>query len=163
MAKRFLDVRRDHPVKLPNQRTVLITYINHHGAVLIVPFKDDDTVIMMRQFRPTLKKYIYELPAGTLDPHESAAVCARRELLEETGYKAAKISKLGKIYPVPGYSTEVIHIFKAQKLTMAAAQPEDYEVIEILPMSRGDIKQLLKSGKLMDANSICALVFCGWL
>ena len=163
MAKRFLDVRRDHPVKLPNQRTVLITYINHPGAVLIVPFKDDDTVIMMRQFRPTLKKYIYELPAGTLDPHESAAVCARRELLEETGYKAAKISKLGKIYPVPGYSTEVIHMFKAQKLTMAAAQPEDYEVIEILPMSRGDIKQLLKSGKLMDAKSICALVFCGWL
>lgn len=163
MAKRFLDVRRDYPVQLPNKRTVLITYINHPGAVIIAPFKDDDTVVMMRQFRPTLKKYIYELPAGTLDPHESTAVCARRELLEETGYKAARITKLGSIYPVPGYSTEVIHIFKAQKLTMAAAEPEDYEVIETILMSRQDIKRLLKSGKLMDAKSICALVFCGWL
>jgi ADP-ribose pyrophosphatase len=163
MAKRFLDVRRDYPVKLPNNRTIRITYINHPGAVIIAPFKDNKTVVMMRQFRPALKKYIYELPAGTLDPCESPALCARRELLEETGYKAKKMTKLGAIYPVPGYSTEVIHVFKAEQLRMALAEPEDYEVIEIIPMTRTRIRQLLKEGKLMDAKSICALVFCGWL
>ena len=73
MARRKLEVRRNQPVKLPNGRTIRITFINHPGAVIIAPFLNKDTVVMMRQFRPALKKYIYELPAGTLDPHESIA------------------------------------------------------------------------------------------
>jgi len=118
---------------------------------------------MMRQFRPALKKYIYELPAGTLDPDESIATCARRELLEETGLKTKKLTKLGSIYPVPGYSTEVIHIFKAEALTLTQAQPEEYEVIETIPMTRAQVRQLMAQGKLMDAKSICTFAFCGWL
>jgi ADP-ribose pyrophosphatase len=163
MARRKLDVRRHYPVKLPNGRTIRITYIDHPGAVIIAPFLDKSTVVMMRQFRPALKKYIYELPAGTLDPHESIAACARRELLEETGLKAGKLTKLGAIYPVPGYSTEVIHIFKAEGLTMTQAQPEEYEVIETLPMTKHKVRQLMAQGKLMDAKSICVFAFCGWL
>jgi ADP-ribose pyrophosphatase len=164
MAKRkFLDFRQNYPVKLPNGRTVRISFMDHPGAVLIVPFLNKKTVVMMRQFRPALKRYIYELPAGTLDPKESAATCARRELLEETGYKAAKLAKVAAIYPVPGYSNEVIHIFKAEQLTFFQAQPEDYEVIKIIPMARGQVQKLWQSRKLMDAKSICALAFCGWL
>jgi ADP-ribose pyrophosphatase len=163
MARRKLNVRRDQAVKLPNGRTVRITFIDHPGAVIIAPFLDKDTVVMMRQFRPALKKYIYELPAGTLDPNESIAVCARRELLEETGLKAGKLKKLGAIYPVPGYSTEVIHIFKAEQLTLTQAQPEEYEVIETMPMTRSKVRQLMAQGRLMDAKSICTLAFCGWL
>lgn len=161
--KKFLDFRRHQPVKLPNGRTIRISFIKHPGAVIIAPFLNKTTVVMIRQFRPALKKFIYELPAGTLDPRESTAVCARRELLEETGLKAKKLVKLGAIYPVPGYSTEVIHIFKAEKLTMSQAQPEEYEVIEIMPMTRTKVCRLLKQGKLMDAKSICALALCGWL
>jgi ADP-ribose pyrophosphatase len=163
MAKRKLDIKRHHKVKLPNGRTVSITFIDHPGAVIIAPFLNKNTVVMLRQFRPALKKYIYELPAGTLDPNESTAVCARRELLEETGLKAKKLTKLGSIYPVPGYSTEVIHIFKAEQLTMTQAQPEEYEVIETIPMTRLKVRQLMAQGKLMDAKSICTLTFCGWL
>jgi len=103
------------------------------------------------------------LPAGTLDPNESIATCAHRELLEETGLKTNKLTKLGSIYPVPGYSTEIIHVFKAEKLTLTQAQPEEYEVIEILPMTRHKVKQLMAQGKLMDAKSICTFAFCGWL
>jgi len=160
---RKLDIRRHCPVKLPNGRTISITYINHPGAVIIASFLNEDTVVMMRQFRPALKKYIYELPAGTLDPHESIATCARRELLEETGLKAKKLAKIGSIYPVPGYSTEVIHVFKAEQLTQTEAQPEEYEVIEVVPMTKPQVRRLLAQGKFMDAKSICALVFCGWL
>ena len=163
MARRKLDVRRNQPVKLPNGRTVSITYINHPGAVIIAPFLNKNTVVMMRQFRPALNKYIYELPAGTLDPHEKIATCARRELLEETGLLTKKLTKIGSIYPVPGYSTEVIHIYKAEQLTLTQAQPEDYEVIEIMPMTKLQIKQLLVQGKLMDAKSICTLALCRWL
>ena len=163
MARRKLEVRQNQAVKLPNGRTICITYINHPGAVIIAPFLNKNTVVMMRQFRPALNKYIYELPAGTLDPHEKIITCARRELLEETGLKTKKLSKLGSIYPVPGYSTEVIHVFKAEQLTMTQAQPEEYEVIETIPMTKLKVRQLFTRGKLMDAKSICTLAHCGWL
>lgn len=163
MPKRKLDFRRSQPVKLPNGRTTKISFINHPGAVIVVPLVDKDKVIFIRQYRPTLKKYIYELPAGTLDPNESVAVCARRELIEETGFTTTKLTKLGQIYPVPGYSTEIIHIFKAEGLVAGEAQPEEYEVIENIPMTKVQVRRLFKQGKLQDAKSICALSFCGWL
>lgn len=163
MPRRKLEVKRDQAVKLPNGRTIRITFIEHPGAVIIAPFLNRDTVVMMRQFRPALKKYIYELPAGTLDPNESIATCARRELLEETGLLTKKMTKLGSIYPVPGYSTEIIHIFKAENLTLTMAQPEIYEVIETIPMTKFKVQELFTQGKLMDAKSICTFALCGWL
>jgi ADP-ribose pyrophosphatase len=163
MAKRRLDFKRNQKVLLPNGRTISISVIYHPGAVIIVPFLNNDTVIMMRQFRPALNKYIYELPAGTLDPDESIPVCARRELLEETGLKPRKLVKLGAIYPVPGYSTEIIHVFKAWGLTLTQAQPEDYEVIETFAVTKLQVQKMFKQGKLLDAKSICAFAFCGWL
>lgn len=163
MARRKLDFRRSESVKLPNGRTIKISYINHPGAVIIAPFLSKDRVLFMRQYRPALKKYIYELPAGTLDPNESLLTCAKRELIEETGYRTAKIKKVGQIYPVPGYSTEVIHVFKAENLVVGIAEPEEYEVIELVPMSNKEVIKRIKNGQIMDAKSICALVFCGWL
>ena len=71
---------------------------------------------MIRQFRPVINSYLYELPAGTIDPKERSLACAKREIIEEVGYSASKITRLGKIYPVPGYSTEVIWIYKGEKL-----------------------------------------------
>jgi ADP-ribose pyrophosphatase len=70
---------------------------------------------------------------------------------------------VGSIYPVPGYSTEIIHIYKAEQLTLTQAQPEEYEVIEVIPMTKLKVRQLMDQGKLMDAKSICALSFCRWL
>ena len=163
MSRRKIEIKRNHAVKLPNGRTTRITLIEHPGAVIIAPFLNKNTVVMMRQFRPALKKYIYELPAGTLDPHESIATCAHRELLEETGLLTKKLTKLGAIYPVPGYSTEIIYIYKAEQLTLTQAQPEEYEVIETIPMTKFKVRQLMAQGKLMDAKSICTFAFCGWL
>ena len=163
IKKRFLDFRQHQPVKLPNGRTVSISYINHPGAVIVVPFLTKDKIVFMRQFRPTLKKYIYELPAGTLDPKESLAICAKRELIEETGFRCATMTKVGQIYPVPGYSTEIIHCFKAEGLTQGEAEPEEYEVIQNIIMTKTQVKKLFKQGKLQDGKSICALAFCGWL
>ena len=163
MARRKLDFRRAEPIRLPNGRTVKISYINHPGAVIIVPFLSKDKIVFMKQYRPALKKYIYELPAGTLDPNESLVTCAKRELIEETGLRAKTIKKLGQIYPVPGYSTEIIHIFKAENLTQGEAEPEAYEVIENIVMSKSQVRKLFRDGKLQDGKSICALTHCGWL
>lgn len=163
MPRRRLDFRRQEPVTLPNGRTIKISYINHPGAVIIAPFLSKDKVLFIRQYRPALKKYIYELPAGTLDPNESLLTCAKRELIEETGYRTSKIKKIGQIYPVPGYSTEVIHIFKAEQLVAGIAEPEIYEVIKLHPLTKTEVIRLFKKGQLQDAKSICTLAFCGWL
>ena len=163
MPKRKLDFKRSQPVKLPNGRIHKISFINHPGAVIIAPFFSKNKIVFMRQFRPVLRKYIYELPAGTLDPDESLSACAKRELIEETGLRAKRMTKVGWIYPVPGYSTEIIHVFKAEGLTQGAAAPEQYEVIENIVMTKAQVARLFKQGKLQDAKSICTLAFCGWL
>lgn len=161
--RRKLDFKAHQKVVLPNGKSIFISFINHPGAVIIAPLLNRDTVVLLRQFRPALGRYIYELPAGTIDPNEKPLFCAKRELMEETGYSAKKYKKLGEIYPVPGYSTEVIHIFKAEELTFKKAAPEEYEVIDTKEFSRTQIKRLFQQGKLMDAKSICAFAHLGWL
>lgn len=163
MARRKLDFRPHQKVVLPNGKTMHISFINHPGAVLVVPLLDVNTVVMLRQFRPSVGRYIYELPAGTIDAPEKPLVCAKRELIEETGYRAKKMKRLGSIYPVPGYSNEIIHLYKAEGLTKGEACPEDYEVIDIKTMSKLQVKRLFKQGKLMDAKSIAAFAHLGWL
>jgi ADP-ribose pyrophosphatase len=161
--KRKLDFRPHQKVVLPNGRTTYLSVIHHPGAVIIAPLVNSETVILIRQFRPAVGRYIYELPAGTIDAPEKPLSAAKRELLEETGFTAKKFKKLGSIYPVPGYSTEVIHIFKAEGLTAGKSNPEDYEVIETQSMSRSQVKRLFQQGKLMDAKSICTFTHLGWL
>lgn len=163
MPRRKLDFRAHQKVALPNGRTISISFINHPGAVIVAPLLDKNTVVMIRQFRPALRRYIYELPAGTIDPQEKPSICVKRELMEETGYSAKRYKKLGKIYPVPGYSTEVIHIFKAEILTFSKAAPEEYEVIETRSFSKTQVKKMFKQGQLMDAKSICTFAHLGWL
>jgi len=91
-------------LKLPNDYTATYEMIKHPGASLIVPFLTKGKIIMLRQLRPVINSYIYELPAGTLGKNEAPVACARREIIEETGFSAKKFTLLGKIYPVPGYS-----------------------------------------------------------
>lgn len=149
--------------RLPNGYVATYEMIKHPGAALIVPFLAKDKVIMLRQLRPVINSYIYELPAGTLDKNELPAVCARREIIEETGYSAGKIMLLGKIYPVPGYSTEKIFIYKAERLKKTERIAEPDEVIESLVFTKTEIKRLFKRGRIIDAKTICAFTMCGWL
>jgi ADP-ribose pyrophosphatase len=136
--------------------------VKHPGASLVVPFLDRDTVIMLRQLRPVIGRYIYEFPAGTLDPGESPLSCAKREIVEETGYFARSLRRLGVIYPVPGYSTEEIYIYGAHGLCPVAREPEEDEVIEHRPMKRPEVRRLFRRGRIVDAKTIAALAYCGW-
>ena len=148
---------------LPNGRSINLEIIEHPGAALIIPFLDKNHIVFIRQFRPVVDEYLYELPAGTLDKRESAIVCARREIIEETGYKAGILKYFGKIYPVPGYSTEVISIFKAEKLSRREVCREPDEIIETRIFNKSFVRRLFKEGKIIDAKTICALAFCGWI
>lgn len=150
-------------VRLPNGYLAHIEIVRHPGAVLIVPLLRKNKIIMLRQFRPVINSYIYELPAGTLEKYEKPASCARREIIEETGYKSNKLTKLGLIIPAPGYSTEKIFVYKAENLSETKRLHQADEVIDILVMNKQEIRRLFKSGKIVDAKTISALCMCGWL
>ena len=147
--------------KLPTGRLASFELIKHPGAALIVPFITKSSIIMLRQYRAVLAKFIYELPAGTLEDKETPLKCAKRETVEETGYKAKKFTKLGYIYPVPGYSTEKIVCYKAEDLKMSKTNFDLDEVIEIKVFSIKQLKVMIKSGQIVDAKTICALRMCG--
>lgn len=145
--------------KLPNAYQVKLELIKHPGAALIVPVFSDGSIILIRQFRPVINKYIWELPAGTLESGEKPINCARRELIEETGYSAKKIIKLGEIVPVPGYSTEKILIFKATDLIKCQKNNMADEVISEKIFSRKQVLIMIKRGQIIDAKTICGLSF----
>jgi len=149
--------------QLPNGFHAHLEIVEHPGAVLIIPFLNRDTAILLRQYRPVIRKYIYEFPAGTLEKSESATACAKRELVEEIGFHAKKLKKLGTIYPVPGYSTEKIHIFRAWDLVKRKQDIQDDEIIRSKPVTRKDVQKLFRSGKIIDAKTLCALAFAGWI
>lgn len=150
-------------VKLPNGFIAGLDIIKHPGAVLIVPFESRNKIIMLKQFRPVLNQYIHELPAGTLKSREAPFSCAQRELIEETGYGARKMQRIGEIVPVPGYSTEKIIIYKAEQLIQKTRRVEEDEVIEHSVYSKRQIQRMFRDKKIIDAKTMCALALCGWL
>jgi ADP-ribose pyrophosphatase len=149
--------------RLPHGYLATFEMIKHPGARLVVPFLAKNRIIMLRQLRPVIDSYIYELPAGTLGRNETPLACARREIIEETGYSARRFTLLGKIYPVPGYSTERIYLYKAEGLRREEHVPEEDEVIESHVFTKAAIRKLFDSGKIVDGKTIAALAFCGWV
>lgn len=157
--KNIAVVSRRH--KLPDGTIAEADVIVHPGAALIVPFLEQDRILLLRQYRLALKSYLYEFPAGTLDPDETPLNCARRELREETGYAAKKFKRLGMIYPVPGYATERILIYKAEQLVPSPQKGDPDEVIRVCIFSRREIQKLFRRGRIHDGKTISALAFSG--
>lgn len=147
--------------RLPNGRVVELEIVRHPGAVLIVPFSGRDRLVLIRQYRPVIGEYLWELPAGTLKRGERPLRCAKRELEEEIGCVAADWKRLGVIYPGPGYTTEKIHLFAARGLSRTECRREEDEVITTRTFTRGAVVRLLRSGRIVDAKTIAALVRAG--
>jgi len=143
--------------RLPNGHLSRIELIRHPGAVLIVPVLGDGKYIFLKQYRPAIDRFLYEFPAGTLNKREKPLDCAKRELIEETGFKARKMTRVGIIYPVPGYSTEVITIFKAENLIKTEVKREKDEVMTLKIMTGKEVHKLLDNKKMVDAKTLSAL------
>jgi ADP-ribose pyrophosphatase len=144
-------------VTLPNGVTLDMDVIRHPGAAAIVPVMDDGTILLLRQYRHAVGGYIWEIPAGTRDPDEDAMTCAKRELTEETGYKAQCIEKLGEITPLPAYSDERIHIYLATGLTRAAQELDDDELLSVHPVGLSKAMVMITDGEIVDAKTIASL------
>ena len=146
------------PVELPNGRRVELDLLRHPGASAIVPFLDDETVLMIRQFRYATGGEIIEIPAGKLDPGEAPAACAQRELEEETGYRAGRIERLGSIWTSPGFADEIIHLYAAFDLAKTEQNLDPDEVIELVPMPLSDAIREIREAEVYDAKSGMALL-----
>ncbi len=145
-------------VTLPNGVTLELDIVRHPGAAAIVPFASEREVLLIRQYRHAAGGTILEVPAGKLDPGESPASCAARELQEEAGYRAGRVESLGRIWTTPGFTDEVIHLFAGFDLEPVARRPDDDEIIEVVPMSLDAALDCVWSGSLQDAKSALALV-----
>ncbi|MCZ7601952.1 MAG: NUDIX hydrolase [Melioribacteraceae bacterium] len=131
----------------------------HPGGAVVVAVTNQNKIIMVRQFRYPFQEWILELPAGKLDNNEEPQLCAERELTEETGYSAGKISKLGHIYTTPGFCNEILHIYLAENLTAGEhAREEGEEGMEIFEFTIDEIKQKIASGEIVDAKTISGIM-----
>ena len=129
------------------------------GAAVILPVLDDGSIVLIRNYRFVVNESLLELPAGMLDPGEPPIECARRELLEETGYRAEKIEPLVTFYSTPGICNEIMHAFIATHLVAGEAQREPGEHIDNLPMKYQDALAAIGDGRIKDAKTIVGLLF----
>ncbi len=144
-------------VELPSGERLELEMLRHPGAAAVVPFLDDDRILLLRQYRYAAGGTIWEIPAGKLDPGEDPESCAARELEEETGYRAGRIEKTGVILTSPGFTDERIHLFCAYDLKGGRLQHEKGEQIEIHEIRFNEALAMIERGDLTDAKSIVAL------
>lgn len=143
-------------LKFPNNTEANREYIVHPGGAVAVPVTADDRFICIRQYRFATGSYIYEFPAGTLEPSEPANITVRRELEEETGYTAHRWDSLGQFYLAPGYSDETIFAYMARELEKLALQPDgdEDEDIEVVEFTVEEMKNLALNSNELDAKTI---------
>ena len=145
----------------PSGEAYLRETIQHPPSVVILPVLDDGRVVLIRQFRHAVNGIIYEIPAGTREPGEPALACAKRELMEETGYSATRWKRLCEFYPAPGISTERMDLFVARglkKLKKRIPMDKD-EQITVHPAPPRRALELVRKNKIIDAKTIIGILW----
>lgn len=144
-------------VTLPNGATADLEVISHPGAAAVVPMKDGRTVILVRQYRHAVGRFIYEIPAGKLHPGEDPRDCAAREVEEETGYKVGRLEPILSFLTTPGFTNEIIHIFLGTELSPGTQNLGADEVLEIIEMPLAQAIEHVRDGGIQDAKTIIGL------
>lgn len=155
-------------VLLPNGNKGVREYLDHPGAVAVIPFLDSPfkvplekaRVVMVRQYRYAVGEVTEELPAGKLDGNENLMACLKRELKEETGYTASRFEKLLTYWPTPAFANELIHIFWADGLKSGRMSPDDDEFLARSVDTFGNLMKKIKTGKIRDSKTMLGLLAC---
>src|SRR5438270_9596922 len=151
-------------VRFPDGSIGELEMIRHPGASAVVPFlsdprSDDPQVLMIRQYRYAADGYLYEIPAGRLDPGENPRDCAARELKEETGCTAEQLDHLLTMYTTPGFTDEKIHLFMATGLTAGETKHEADEFLDLHPMLLSRALEMIEGGEIRDGKTALGLLF----
>jgi ADP-ribose pyrophosphatase len=153
---RLLKARCDE-VRLPNGRISTREYITHPGAAVILPLFENGDVLLERQHRYPLRRNFIEVPAGKLDPGEAPESCARRELIEETGYQAGEMRFLFEFYPAIGYSNEIMYFYLARDLDHIGHERDHDEFLEILRVPFDEAVAMIRRGEICESKTVTAL------
>lgn len=153
----FLSLLRD-TVLLPNGKQATREFVVHPGAVVVVAFLDDGSIVLERQYRYPVGQVMVEFPAGKLDAGENPQFCGQREFLEETGYSAKLWAYAGPMHMAMAYSDEVIHIFFAKELTLGERSLDDGESLDVFTATPAELLAMCSQGLVTDAKTLtCTL------
>ncbi len=158
---RVVTVRKDS-IELSTGQTSFREVVEHSGGVVILAIRKaedgQEKILFVKQFRYPLREPILEIPAGKLEKGEDPFEAAKRELLEETGFKAKNWQDLGVVYTSPGYSTEKLYLYRASDLEFFGECPDDGEILIKYEFGIEEVKSLVKSGEINDAKTVCAVM-----
>lgn len=149
----FLKVQRD-TVRLPDGKQSKREYIRHPGAVVVLPLMDDGSVLLERQYRYPLERVFIEFPAGKIDPDEDPLACAKRELIEETGYTAGGWQFVCTIHNAIAYSDEHLDIFIARDLVAGERKLDEGEFLETFTATIPEMLEWIRTGKITDVKTV---------
>lgn len=148
-------------VTLPNGHELKADIVRHPGSVVIIPVTDSGEIILVRQYRPAIGRFAWELPAGSLKPSEDVEAAARRECHEEVGLVPSTLTSLGSFFPTPGYCDEEMHFYRADGLRMPTAdetaKPDDDEDIATQAFQAADIRKMIADGEVIDLKTVAGL------
>jgi ADP-ribose pyrophosphatase len=146
-------VTMDHALD-PDGFEIKRAIVQHPGSTVVMPVDEKRRVLLVRQYRLPAQQYLWELPAGRIDPGENALQAAKRELREETGCRAKKFIKLAEFYPSPGFLAEKMTIYLAKEITVGQAEPMEDERIQTRWFTAKEIDELIRSRKILDAKTM---------
>ncbi|UQZ46560.1 ADP-ribose pyrophosphatase [Bacillus sp. PK3-037] len=148
-------------VELPNGKTSKREIVKHPGAVAVLAVTDEGKIIMVKQFRKPLERTIIEIPAGKLEKGEEPEYTALRELEEETGYTAKKLTKITAFYTSPGFADEIVHVFLAEELSVLEEKREldEDEFVEVMEVTLEEALKLVESREVYDAKTAYAIQY----
>ena len=148
-------------VREPGDKTSSRDIIRHNGSVVILAVVDaskkDPLIVMERQYRHAAGQYLWEVPAGKMDEGEERLAAAKRELKEETGYRAKKWTKLGRYFASPGFLGEWMQVFLAEGLIAGEATPEEDELLEVVLVPLSEVLQMIDEGKILDGKTLVSV------
>lgn len=155
---RVFDLSHD-VVELPSGLEIKIDVVHHNGGAAVLPRFDNGDVLLIRQYRHPADQVLIEIPAGRLEPGEDPELAARRELEEETGWKAGTIQFVTKFYALPGYSREVLYCYVAADLTPSRQNLDHDEEIDTLRVPLSEAVKMVERGEIQDAKTMMTLLF----
>ena len=147
-------VTEDRAVDPKTKFKIKRSVVRHRGSAVMMAVDGENRILLVRQFRLPAAKYLWELPAGSVDPGEKPFATARRELIEETGYRARKWEKLSAFFPSPGFVAERMTIYLATGLTAGTPTPMDDERIEVRWFTWRELTDMIHTGKIEDGKTI---------
>ena len=155
---KLINLFLDH-VKLPNGETSTREWVDHPGAVCIIPILPSGEICLIRQYRYGPRQEFIEIPAGKIDKGEKPLDCARRELSEEIGYAAKKLTFLTKIYPAIGFSNEMMWMYLGENLNKTERNLDQDEFLELVPVTIQQAFDWVKSGRISDVKTIIGILW----